>query len=150
MSRVTIAITLVSVAMGLACGPDKPASAPTTGPGGTAPPTGPGYDDLRPLARDDCTALRDHQIELAATDAIKGDDASKVVDPIERERLEQQLRVRKKEETTEWVKRCTGRAVTAATLRCMRESRSVVGFNACGSASDAGVDDAGGADVGAP
>lgn len=152
MPRVTYALACAAIAIAAACGPDKPASAPTTGAGGTSPAIGPGYDDLRPLSRDDCTALRDHQIELAATDAIKGDDASKIVDPIERERLEQQLRARKKEETADWVKRCTGRVMTAATLRCMRESRSVVGFNGCGSASDAGVEDASGdgaiADVG--
>ena len=105
-------------------------------PKGAPPPPGPGYgdggvaEDERILSRDDCLDLRDQQLTLAAKEES--------ADPKKQEQIVAELRVRRKEELAEWVKKCTGRAVHIKDLRCMKESITLSGFLACGTQPDAG------------
>jgi hypothetical protein len=122
-------LTILAIA---ACGPERS----TTG-GAVPPPPPAGYDDLRVLSRDDCVALRDHQIEIAVAAALEADGGS-AADVGARLVLEAELRKRTKGETEAWLKRCSGRTVPASDLRCMRESTAPEAFNACG--SDVGGD----------
>ena len=103
-------------------------------PGGAAPPLGPGYgsasaqpDDVRVLSKDDCTVLRDHQIEIAVGAAL-GDAG---LDQGARLELESKLRSDQKTKTDEWIKRCSGRVVPAKTLRCWKEATTPETLVAC-------------------
>lgn len=106
-------------------------------------PAGPGYDDLRGLSRDDCAALRDHQIEIAVNDALAASDAGLFPDAAEKLSLEASLRMRQKEATDAWIGRCTGKVVRARDLRCMRWATSTQAFVACGALEDEGSSDGG-------
>lgn len=108
--------------------------------GGAAPPPGAGYggapaEDVRALSRDDCIALRDHQIEIAVAAAL-GDAASES----KRLEVESKVRAKMKSETDAWVKRCSGKIIRAADLRCMKDATTPEAFVACGETSDAGTD----------
>jgi hypothetical protein len=104
-------------------------------PGGAAPPPGPGYGsasasvspDMRVLSKDDCLALRDHQIEIAVGAAL-GDAG---LDQGARLELEAKLRADAKSKTDEWVKRCSGRVVPIKTLRCWKEATTPETLVAC-------------------
>jgi hypothetical protein len=131
MSRVVLALVLVACA-----GEQK------TGGGGAAPPPGPGYgvtetpQDMRLLSRDDCIALRDHQIEIAVSAAV-GDEKD------QGKKLEVEARVRAdhKTKSEEWVKSCSGRSVPAKLVRCWKDSTTPAAMIACDSpAADAGSD----------
>lgn len=131
---VAVAVVVV-VALAIACeGGNK-----TNTAGGPAAPLGAGYDDVRILSRDDCMALRDHQIEIAVDDALLEADAW-TADASQHLVLEADLRLKEKASTDAWIQRCTGRAVTSADLRCMREATTTSAFNACGAKEDAGID----------
>lgn len=134
-AMVTIAASTTS-----ACEDEKkPAS------GAPPAPAGSGYDDLRVLSRDDCTMLRDHQIDIAVEQALAPDGGTSTLDPGERLSLEAQLRLKSKGDTDAWIARCVGRMVPASDLRCMREATTPQAFNACGALNDR--DDAGGSDA---
>jgi len=121
---------------GIACESKTPTA------GGPAAPLGAGYDDLRVLSRDDCMALRDHQIEIAVNDALIESDAW-TPDAAQHLRLEADLRLQQKAATDAWIQRCTGRMVPSPDLRCMREATTTKAFNACGAMDDAGAPPAG-------
>jgi len=131
MSRVARSIAIAISASALtvlviaACGPDKSKNG-----GAVPPPLPPGYDDLRVLSRDDCVALRDHQIEINVAAAMEADGGSSA-DVGARLMLEAELRKLRKAESEAWVKRCSGRTVLASVLRCMRDSTTPEAFNAC-------------------
>jgi hypothetical protein len=110
--------------------------------GGPAAPLGAGYDDVRVLSRDDCMALRDHQIEIAVNDALVDSDAW-TADAAQHLVLEADLRLKEKAATDAWIQRCTGRMVPSADLRCMRESTTSKAFISCGAIDDAGPGDGG-------
>lgn len=105
--------------------------------GGPAPPPGVGYGsssasdephaDVRVLSRDDCLALRDHQIEIAVASAL-GDAGT---DEGKRLELEARLRAEMKGSTDEWVKGCSGRIVEAKTLRCWKDATTPKTLLAC-------------------
>ena len=103
-----------ALVVALACGGGREA---TSGKGAPVPP-GVGYgdavDDVRVLSRDDCVALRDHQIELAVEDALA--DAGGRQSP-ERLSLEARLRNETHAATEAWVQRCAGRLVHDRELR---------------------------------
>ena len=138
MTRVAVALAspLLGLLLFAACGGDS-----KTG-GGAAPPPGAGYgsssaaanDDLRALSRDDCVSLRDHQIEIAVAGAL-GDTAS---DPGKRLEVEAKVRAQMKAETDAWVKRCSGKIIRSADLRCMKDATTPEAFVACGEPPDAG------------
>jgi len=88
------------------------------------------------MSRDDCLALRDHQIDIAVAAAL-GDSAS---DPGKRLEVEAKVRAKMKSETDAWVKRCSGKIIRAADLRCMKDATTPEAFVACGEAPDAGQD----------
>jgi hypothetical protein len=128
---------LLLVPSGIGCGGE-----PRSG-GGAAPPPGAGYDapaaagDLRPLSKDDCLALRDHQLDIAVAAAL-GEQAT---DPAARLEVEAKVRAQMKSETDAWVKRCSGRRIRVADYRCMKDASTPDAFVACGAATnDAGVD----------
>jgi hypothetical protein len=110
--------------------------------GGPAAPLGAGYDDMRVLSRDDCMALRDHQIEIAVDDALMESDAW-TPDAAQKLVLEADLRLKEKAATDAWIGRCTGRMVTSIDLRCMRDATTTKAFNACGAMDDAGSQESG-------
>lgn len=144
MSRERIVVVLIGgfFAAVFACEGSKTGTA-----GGPAAPLGAGYDDLRVLSRDDCMALRDHQIEIAVDDALMQDDAW-TPDAAQKLVLEADLRLKSKAATDAWIQRCTGSTVTSTDLRCMRESTTTRAFNACGAmTNDAGTDEAGETDA---
>ncbi len=109
-------------------------------PMGPMTPAGPGYDNLRTLSREDCTSLRDHQIEIAVEAALAPDGGTESLDAGDKYLLEAQLRLREKPVTDAWIKRCTGRMIPAIALRCMREATTPEAFNACDGQDDAGMD----------
>lgn len=103
-----------------------------TSGGGAAPPPGAGYgsasapqEDMRTLSRDDCVSLRDHQIEIAVAEAMKGNDPGKRLE------IEARVRAENKEKTDAWVKGCSGRSVPAKLLRCWKESTTPATYVAC-------------------
>lgn len=110
---------------------------------GPVPALGAGYggatetDEVRALSRDDCVALRDHQIDIAVADAL-GDDATQTGKRLE---IEAKLRAQMKPETDAWVKRCSGKIIRAADLRCMKDATTPDAFLACGATEDAGLAD---------
>lgn len=108
-------------------------------PMGPMTPAGPGYDNLRTLSRDDCAALRDHQIEIAVEAALAPDGGTEKLDAGDKMELEAQLRLREKSSTDAWIQRCTGRMMSAVDLRCLREATTPAAFNACGEGADAGL-----------
>ena len=129
----------VVVGGGLACG--VACESKTNTAGGPAAPLGAGYDDLRVLSRDDCMALRDHQIEIAVDDALRDSDAW-TADAAQHLVLEADLRLKEKAATDAWIQRCTGSMVPSPDLRCMREATTTKAFNACGALDDAGASEA--------
>jgi hypothetical protein len=135
-ARWLAAMVGAAIACGVAC------ESKTNTAGGPAAPLGAGYDDLRVLSRDDCMALRDHQIEIAVNDALIESDAW-TPDAAQRLVLEADLRLHEKPATDAWIQRCTGRTVPAVDLRCMREATTTTAFNACGTMDDAGTDEVG-------
>lgn len=149
MPRVTALSVGISVgiAVGFALGTTLGLAAcggETKTAGGPAPPPGIGYGDggvdpadLRTLSRDDCIALRDHQIEIAVASAL-GEAGS---DPGARLTIESEVRARMKAETDAWLKRCAGHVVAAKDWRCMKDATTTAAFLSCGEARpDAGVD----------
>lgn len=141
MSRVIVPLLVAAAFVAFAsCGGETKTSG-----GGAAPPPGAGYgssapppqDDMRTLSRDDCVSLRDHQIDIAVAEAMKGNDPGKRLE------IEARVRAENKEKTDAWVKSCSGRSVPAKLLRCWKESTTPEAYVACESvlpAADAAVD----------
>ena len=111
--------------------------------GGAVVPPGAGYgEELRVLSRDDCVALRDHQIEIAVSDALLADGGSPLsLDAGTRLTIESEVRAKTKASTDAWLKRCSGSSVSSRDLRCMREAGTIAAFDSCGEV-DAGTTDA--------
>jgi hypothetical protein len=135
-SRLGLMVVVAAGALALVGCPDDSKT-----PMGPMTPAGPGYDNLRTLSRDDCAALRDHQIEIAVEAALAPDGGTEKLDAGEKHDLEVQLRLREKSITDAWIRRCTGRMMSASDLRCLREATTPESFNACGNGNgdDAGV-----------
>lgn len=140
MPRVAIPAVVAAAFVAFAsCGGENKTSG-----GGGSPPPGAGYgsappqtDDTRTLSRDDCLSLRDHQIDIAVAEAMKGND------PGRRMEIEARVRAENKERTEAWVKSCSGRSVPAKLLRCWKESSTPEAYVACDSVLpvlDAAVD----------
>lgn len=139
MPRVVVPLVVAAAFVAFAsCGGETKTSG-----GGAAPPPGAGYgssspppDDMRVLSRDDCLALRDHQIDIAVAEAMTGQN-----DPGKRLEIEARVRAENKEKTEAWVKSCSGRSVPAKLLRCWKDAGSPKAYVACDlPPSDAAVD----------
>jgi hypothetical protein len=140
MPRVVVPFVVLAVFAAFAsCGGET-----RTSGGGAAPPPGAGYgssappaDDMRVLSRDDCIALRDHQIDIAVAEAMTGQN-----DQGKRLEIEAKVRAENKDKTEAWVKSCSGRSVPSKLLRCWKDAASPASYVACDSVlpADAAVD----------